>query len=79
MGLMTVRFQNRTGIKDVHYGFNECTSTVIMAYLEFDPQNFPRHVTEHLHIMLNAQNFKIALFTSSFMPFSLILILLSRS
>ena len=41
MGLMTVQFQNRTGIKDGHYGFNECTSTVIMAYLEFDPQNFP--------------------------------------
>ena len=41
MGLMTVRFKNSTGIKDGHYGFNECTSTVIMAYLEFDPQNFP--------------------------------------
>ena len=39
MGLMTVRFQNRTGIKDGHYGFNDCT-TVIMADLQFHPQNF---------------------------------------
>ena len=39
MGLMTVRFQNRTVIKDVHYGINECTSTVIMAYLEFQAKN----------------------------------------
>ena len=37
--LMTVRFQNRTVIKDVHYGINECTSTVIMAYLEFQAKN----------------------------------------
>ena len=41
MGLMTVRFQNRTVIKDGHYGFNECTSTVIMAYLEFHPKISP--------------------------------------
>ena len=41
MGLMTVRFQNRTVIKDGHYGFNERTSTVIMADLQFHLQNFP--------------------------------------
>ena len=60
MGLMTVRFQNRTGIKDVHYGFNECTSTVIMTYLEFHPKNFPDMYRVETEIML-LKNLSISL------------------